>query len=136
EEEALYTSARYRIEHENVFTHYAGVILDLTGFLSAYASYTSIFNPQTARDRNGRYLDPLEGANYEAGLKVDLLDGRLRASGAVFRIEQDNFPVPDDGHFIPGTTDVASRPVKGVVAKGYELEMQGQPLPGWDISAG
>lgn len=136
EEEALYTSARYRIGHENVFTHYAGVILDLTGFLSAYASYTSIFNPQTARDRNGRYLDPLEGANYEAGLKVDLLDGRLRASGAVFRIEQDNFPVPDDGHFIPGTTDVASRPVKGVVAKGYELEMQGQPLPGWDISAG
>ena len=70
------------------------------------------------------------------------MDGRLRASAAVFRIEQSNFAVPDidpetgDPYFIPGTTDVASRAAKGVVSKGYELEMQGEPLRGWDISAG
>ena len=68
EEEALYTPEAYRIEHRNVFTPYAGLILDFTDFLSAYASYTSIFNPQTARDRTGRYLDPVEGDNYEGGL--------------------------------------------------------------------
>jgi outer membrane receptor for ferric coprogen and ferric-rhodotorulic acid len=136
EEEALYTPEPYRIEHDNVITPYAGLILDFTDYLSAYVSYTSIFNPQTARDRDGRYLDPLEGANYEAGLKADLMDGRLRASAAVFRIEQDNFAVPDDGYFVPGTTDIASRPAKGVVSKGYELEMQGEVLPAWDISVG
>ncbi len=136
EELALYTPAPYRIKHKNQITPYAGLIFDLTGNLSAYVSYTSIFNPQTARDRNGRYLDPLEGNNYEAGLKADLMDGRLRASAAIFRVEQNNFAVPDVGFFVPGTTDVASRPVNGTVSKGYELEMQGEVVRGWDISVG
>jgi outer membrane receptor for ferric coprogen and ferric-rhodotorulic acid len=136
EELALYTPAPYRIKHKNRITPYAGLIVDLTDNLSAYVSYTNIFNPQTARDRNGRYLDPLEGNNYEAGLKADLMDGRLRASAAVFRVEQNNFPVPDVGYFVPGTTDVASRPANGTVSKGYELEMQGEVVRGWDISVG
>lgn len=140
EKEALYTPDAYRIRHKNVFTPYAGLVFDFNSALSAYASYTSIFNPQTDRDRNGRYLDPLEGNNYEAGLKADLMDGRLRASAAVFRIEQDNFAVPDieNGvpHYVPGTTDIASRPAMGTVSKGYEFEVQGEVLPGWDISAG
>lgn len=136
EELALYTPAPYQIKHKNQITPYAGLIFDLTENLSAYVSYTSIFNPQTARDRNGRYLDPLEGNNYEAGVKADLMDGRLRASAAIFRIEQDNFAVPDIGYFVPGTTDVASRPANGTVSKGYELEMQGELVRGWDISVG
>ncbi|MGE4431997.1 MAG: TonB-dependent siderophore receptor [Sphingobium sp.] len=143
EELALYTAEPYRIKHKNVFTPYAGAILDFNSYLSAYASYTSIFNPQTSRDRTGRYLDPLEGTNYEAGLKADLMDGRLRASAAIFRIEQDNFAVPDIDpgppeviHYVPGTTDVASRAAQGTVSKGYEIEMQGELLPRWDISVG
>lgn len=136
EEEALYTPAPFRIKHKNAFTPYAGLIFDFNKTLSVYASFTSIFNPQTARDRNGRYLDPLEGNNYEAGLKADLMNGRLRASAAIFRIEQDNFAVPDVGYFVPGTIDVASRPAQGTVSKGYELEMQGEVVTGWDISAG
>jgi len=126
----------YTIRHKNVFTPYAGLIADITDGLSAYASYTSIFNPQTERDRNGRYLDPLEGNNYEAGLKADLMAGRLRVSAAIFRVEQDNFAVPDQGYFVPGTTDVAFRPAQGTVSKGYELEMQGEVLTGWDVSMG
>lgn len=144
EEVALYTPVAYRIEHEKVFTPYAGLIVDFTDFLSGYVSYTSIFNPQTARDRNGRYLDPLEGNNYEAGLKADLMGGRLRASAAVFRIEQNNFAVPDTEidpgtglpYVVPGTTDPASVAAQGVVSEGYELEAQGEVLPGWDISVG
>lgn len=136
EELAMYTAEPYTIKHEGVLTPYAGAIYDLTDYLSAYVSYTSIFNPQTARDRNGRYLDPLEGNNYEAGLKADLMDGRLRVSGALFRIEQDNYAVPDTGYLIPGTTDVASRAVSGTVSEGYELEMQGEVLTGWEVSAG
>jgi len=141
EEEALYTPEAFTIEKETV-TPYAGLIFDITSNLSAYVSYTSIFNPQTARDRNGHYLDPLEGANYEAGLKADLMDGRLRASAAVFRVEQDNFAVPDidsdtgEPYLIPGTIDPASRPAMGTVSKGYELEVQGEVVTGWDISAG
>jgi outer membrane receptor for ferric coprogen and ferric-rhodotorulic acid len=136
EEEAMYTPAAFTLKESNVFTPYLGLIYDINDTLSAYVSYTSIFDPQNYRDRNGDYLDPLEGDNYEAGLKADLLDGTLRASGAIFRVEQNNFPVVDDGYFVPGTIDPAYRPAQGTVSEGYELELAGRPLPDWDISVG
>ncbi|WP_158500052.1 TonB-dependent siderophore receptor [Sphingopyxis macrogoltabida] len=136
EEVALYTPEAYTIRHNHRFTPYAGLVFDVTDNLSAYASYTSIFNPQTAKDRNGDYLPPLEGANYEAGLKGEWLDGRLRASAAVFRIEQDNFAVVDFPHKVPGTQDPAFRPAMGTVSKGYEAELAGEILPGWDLNLG
>lgn len=136
EELAAYTPVPFTLKHTNEFTPYLGVIWDFNDTVSAYASYTSIFNPQTYKDRNGDYLAPVEGANYEAGLKADLLDGALRASAAVFRVEQDNFAVVDPGFFVPGTIDPAYRAAEGTVSKGYEMEVAGEPLPGWDISVG
>ena len=78
-------------------TPYAGLIYDLDAHHSLYASYTSIFNPQNNRDRNGRYLEPLEGNNCEIGAKGEYFGGRLNAGLTLFRIEQDNFAVADPG---------------------------------------
>lgn len=136
EEVALYTPAAYTIRHSGRVTPYAGLVFDVTGNLSAYASYTSIFNPQDARDRNGDYLPPVVGNAYEAGVKGEWMNGRLRASAAIFRIEQDNFAVVDDGFFIPGTTNPAMRPARGTVSEGYEAEVAGEVLEGWDLSLG
>ncbi|WP_454714042.1 TonB-dependent siderophore receptor [Caulobacter segnis] len=136
EEVATYTPVAFTLKQKNVVTPYAGLIYDITPNVSAYASYTSIFDPQTYKDRNGKYLDPLEGDNYEAGLKADFMNGRLRASTAIFRVEQNNFPVVDAGFFVPGTIDPAYRGAKGTVSKGYEAELQGQVLEGWDVSMG
>ncbi len=135
-EVARYTPAPFTIRHDGRFTPYAGLILDLTSSLSAYASYTSIFNPQDNKDRDGNYLPPVQGANYEAGLKGEWMNGRLRASAAVFRIEQDNFAVVDEGHFVPGTTNPAYRPARGTVSEGYEAEIAGKVLAGLDLSLG
>ena len=136
EEVALYTPTAFTIRHSGRVTPYAGLVFDVTGNLSAYASYTSIFNPQDARDRNGAYLPPVVGNNYEAGLKGEWMNGRLRASAAIFRIEQDNFAVVDDGFFVPGTTNPAMRPARGTVSEGYEAEIAGEILAGWDLSLG
>jgi outer membrane receptor for ferric coprogen and ferric-rhodotorulic acid len=136
EEVATYTPVAFTLKQSNVLTPYVGLIYDFTSNLSAYASYTSIFDPQSYKDRTGKYLDPLEGDNYEAGLKADFMDGRLRASTAIFRVEQNNFPVVDDGFFVPGTIDPAYRAAQGTVSKGYEAEVQGQITPGWDVSMG
>lgn len=136
EELATYTPVPFTLKQTNVVTPYVGLIYDFTPNLSAYASYTSIFDPQTYKDRTGKYLDPLEGDNYEAGLKADFMDGRLRASTAIFRVEQNNFPVVDDGFFVPGTIDPAYRAAQGTVSKGYEVEVQGQVTDGWDVSMG
>ncbi|MHA6721316.1 TonB-dependent siderophore receptor [Sphingomonas sp. RS6] len=117
------------------FTPYAGVILDVTRNVSLYASYTSIFSPQSYRDINGNYLDPLIGKNYEIGAKAGLLDGRLNLSGAWFNIRQSNFAVyvPD---VLGPTGDYVYEAVDGTQSEGFELEAGGEPLPGWKLSGG
>lgn len=127
----------YSLSYKGVFTPYAGLIYNLTPNLSAYVSYTNIFKPQgNVRDRNGGLLDPLEGKSYEIGAKALLLDGRVLATAAVYRIEQDNLAVPDPGQVVPGTSNPAYRGAKGTVAKGYELEVVGKVTPQWDVSVG
>ncbi|OYX65138.1 MAG: hypothetical protein B7Y88_10765 [Sphingomonadales bacterium 32-64-17] len=117
------------------FTPYAGVILDMTSNVSLYASYTSIFSPQSYRDINGDYLDPLTGKNYEIGAKAELMNGRLALSGAWFNIRQSNFPVyvPD---VVGPTGDSVYESVDGTRSEGFELEATGEPLPGWKIAGG
>src|SRR3990170_2070204 len=69
DESGAWTAAAFEIEHNGVFTPYAAVIHDITDAVSAYASYTEIFQPDTKKDRNGKYVDPREGGSYELGLK-------------------------------------------------------------------
>ncbi len=136
EEAAAWTSEAYSYKHSSVFTPYAGLVYDFTDHVSGYASYTDSFKPQTAKDRTGAYLDPLIGNSYEAGLKAEFMAGRLNASAAVFRTDQDNYAVTDVGYFVPGTSDPASRPADGVVVKGYEMEVTGDLTQFWNISIG
>lgn len=126
----------YTQKESSVLTPYVGALYDLNEQLTAYASYTSIFQPQTSRDRHGNYLDPVKGNGYEAGLKGEFMDGRLNASLAVFRIQQDNYAETDAGFTVPGTATEAMRAVQGVTAKGYELEVSGALTPNWDLGAG
>lgn len=119
-----------------VLTPYVGAVLDITKTLSAYVSYASVFEPQTARTVNGDMLAPLEGNTYEAGLKADFFDGRLAASAAIFRMKQDNYAIADgDGIFAPdGST--AYHAVSGMKSSGFELEVNGEILPGWRVAGG
>lgn len=123
---------------DNVFIPYAGILYDLTSNHRIYASYTSIFQPQNARDRNGDYLQPLDGKAYEIGIKSAFFDDALQTSLAFFRIEQDNLAQVDVGYLIPGVTPptAASFAAQGTVSKGFEAEVTGQPVEGWNLSLG
>ncbi len=136
EEEGAWTSEAYSFDHSGIFTPYAGLVFDLTEQVSAYASYTDSFKPQTSQDRNGNYLDPLVGNSYEVGLKSELVEGRVNASAAFFRTEQDNYAIPDVGFFVPGTANPASRTAEGVKVQGYELEVTGELTEQWSLSLG
>ncbi|GEC17475.1 TonB-dependent siderophore receptor [Nitrobacter winogradskyi] len=116
-----------------VIPYYAAV-LDLTDVLSAYASYTGVFRPQSVLNEQGATLPPLEGTNAEVGLKSAFLDGRINASAAYFQVKQDNFAVPT-GSLLPGGIP-AYRPVDGVITKGFELEISGQLSRQWQLQAG
>jgi len=115
-----------------VVTPYAGVIYDLNDTYSVYTSYTQIYQPQLSKDADRKLLDPVEGDSYEAGIKAAYFDGRLNASFAVFRIEQDNV-----AQYVSGfDTESIYKPVKGATTKGFEFELAGEVLDGWNLSAG
>lgn len=127
----------YAFEHEREITPYAGLIYDINDIYSAYISYTDIFNPQNLQDKNGEYLDPIEGKNYEAGLKAAYLDGRLNATLSVFRIEQDNLGQIDPGNLVPGSVNQqAYVGAEGATSKGFDVELAGALTDNWNILLG
>ena len=131
-------ATRYDINNNNVFIPYAGALFDLSDRHRLYASYTEIFQPQNARDRNGALLAPITGKNYEIGLKSAFLDEALQTSLALFRIEQDNLAQPDSGFFVPNTTPPAeaSRAADGATSQGFEIEIVGRLREDWNLSLG
>lgn len=110
---------------------YLGVLVDLNATLTAYASATRIFNPQTETDADRRTLDPIEGRSLEAGVKGEWLDRRLQGSAAVFRTRQDHTAE------VAGTYANGTSYYKGVDATstGFELELAGALTRDWDLSA-
>ncbi|WP_448089726.1 TonB-dependent siderophore receptor [Pseudomonas azerbaijanoccidentalis] len=126
------THASYK-EH-GVVTPYAGVVYDLDDTYSVYASYTSIYQPQIYKDASGKTLEPVEGDSYETGLKAAYFEGKLNASLAFFRIEQDNV-----AQYVTTDTDTGQdvyKPTSGATTKGVELELAGELAEGWNLSAG
>lgn len=109
---------------KNNTTPYAGLVYDINDTWSAYGSYTAIFLPQTYRDTRGNYLPPVTGKSYETGVKSAWDDGRLTATFAIFRIEQDHAGQSIAGVYLSGSEQAYAQ-TKGVVSKGAEFELNG-----------
>jgi outer-membrane receptor for ferric coprogen and ferric-rhodotorulic acid len=112
-------------------TPYVGLTYDITPSLTAYGSYTTIFNPQSETDITGATLSPMEGKTAELGLKSEWFGGKLNASGALFKTRQDNTAEQVD--FV-GTRAY----YHGIDAesKGIELDLSGEVARGLQASAG
>ncbi|MFD2644191.1 TonB-dependent siderophore receptor [Pseudomonas japonica] len=119
-------------KHTGEFTPYGGLIYALNEQWSVYASYADIFKPQTELDVNSAALEPMEGANYELGLKGELLDGRVNTSFALFQIDQENRALYDGAS---GCDDcyVAGGKVR---TQGFDAEVSGEVLDGLQLFAG
>ncbi|MCE7761537.1 TonB-dependent siderophore receptor [Pseudomonas putida] len=134
---APYTSlTNHAATRESGFvTPYAGVVYDLNDQHSVYASYTKIYKPQSLRDSSGATLEPREGDNYEIGLKSELLDGRVNTAIALYEIKQDNLGVLSGG-FVEGTVrERAYKAVSGATTRGIDLEIFGEIMPDWNVTA-
>ena len=115
------------------FLPFVGATYDLTGNISAYASFATIFNPQTQIDVTRRLIDPIEGDNLEAGLKGEWLGGRLNASVAMFQARQKN--TAEAAGFDPTVGQTTYRGVDAT-SRGVELEVSGQLAPGLQATGG
>ncbi|MGL4316194.1 MAG: TonB-dependent siderophore receptor [Pseudomonas sp.] len=127
-----------KVDVDNEVTPYAGLVYDLTENISAYASYTEIFLPQSVRDSSGQQLDSIVGESNEIGLKGEFYEGRLNASAAVFQIKQDNLGqstgvLIDPSNPMGGYAYEAS---EGATSEGFELEVSGELANNWNATVG
>lgn len=138
QENNLKSSGKFSVNREIV--PYAALIYDLDKNFSVYASYTEIFNPLTATDVSGAVLDPVTGEAYEMGIKGEFYEGRLNTSMAVFRINQVGTALDDTSSPNPCLPNYTSGYCKVAAGKsrsdGFELEVSGEVLPGWQVNGG
>ncbi len=115
------------------FLPFAGLTFDLTGNLTAYASYATIFSPQVYLTADHSIIAPLEGKTYEAGIKGEWNGGKLTAAVAVFKTQEDN--VAESIGFDAG---IGQTIYQGVNAKshGVEVDVAGELFSGMQVSGG
>ncbi|MGH8653413.1 MAG: TonB-dependent siderophore receptor [Gammaproteobacteria bacterium] len=115
------------------FSGRAGLTFDVTGQVSVYGLFAESFDPVTDPGANGQILDPETGEIYELGIKTEWLGDKLGITAAVFRLDRDNIPIAaltgpgEDPFFISAGLQRSD---------GIELEINGEPLPGWNVSLG
>ena len=121
-----------RTRKDEEFSPRGGIIIKPQENISVYASYSKSFLPRSGEqfaNINGtaNALDPDTFTNLEAGIKWDFEPG-LSFTAAVFDIEQSS-PQPSDTN--PETLDVIDSTIQG-----FEIQLQGEVLPGWTMQAG
>ncbi|KTC44431.1 ligand-gated channel [Pseudomonas sp. ABAC61] len=130
-----YSSSRPNKVTRNL-TRYAGAIYDLDQHHSVYVSYTDIFKPQTELDASNGAIKPIEGKNYEIGIKGEYFDGSLNASAAIFRIDQQNRAKQLNSNQCTPRGTTCYEAAGEVRSEGIDLEINGSLIPGWELGAG
>jgi outer membrane receptor for ferric coprogen and ferric-rhodotorulic acid len=108
---------------ESKASPYAGVTVDITSNLLAYASYSDLYQPQDYYDINHHYLDPSKGKNYEIGAKADWLDKRLLTTLALYKAEQRGLGIFAGMDNATGQSFYAG---SDFTSKGVEFEISGR----------
>lgn len=132
---------------DSKFIPSAALHWDFSTDWSAYLSYAETFEAQGNRLRAltagqaipNEPLDPVTGAGYEVGVKGEWF-GRLNTSFALYRVERLGQAIAD-----PTFTTAVSRTdgarccyvaAADVTSKGFDAEISGTLIPGWQMFAG
>ena len=110
-----------------------GLTWEFTDTISSYVMYGQSFSPVLYDvDQDGKILDAEAGEIFEVGAKSEWFDGRLGVNAAIYRVDRENMPVAA----IVGPGDPPYSVSAGLQrSEGYEVEVNGELLPGWKISA-
>lgn len=118
---------------EQKISPYAGVNYQIARNAKLYASYSDIYEPQIEVDQNLDQLGAAIGKSYELGLKTELFDQRLLATGSVFKAAQENYA---DYAGFDSVAGVNYYQGIDVVSQGFELEASGCITDNWHLLAG
>ncbi|QEE23799.1 TonB-dependent receptor [Rhodanobacter glycinis] len=106
-----------------------GVVYKPAPDVSLYASSATGFQADSLLGEDGRPLPPSVSRQLEAGARFGLFDQRARLTVATYRIRLDHsvdLISPEPPYF--------ATPGPGQTNRGVEIEFEGQPLPGLDLS--
>ncbi len=111
--------SRARQTQEEV-TPRIGLLYQLTPEVGVFANASRSFKPNGGADAGGSPFDPEEGVGYEAGVKLDLLDGNLGMTLAAFHLTKENVLTadPNDPSYQMAMGEVRSR--------GIDLQFSGR----------
>ncbi|MDZ8227264.1 TonB-dependent siderophore receptor [Nostoc sp. ChiVER01] len=131
-EPAFFNSGDDTSQFSNALTPRIGIVYQPIKQVSLYGSYSQSFNPNVdVFSVDGSPLEPERGEGYEIGIKTELLEGRIFATLAYFDITKTNVATEDPN--FPGLGfSVATGEQR---SRGFEFDISGQILPGWNIIA-
>ncbi|GLO15654.1 second ferric pyoverdine receptor FpvB [Pseudomonas putida] len=132
-EQEIKNTSHFKANRE--VTPYAGLVYDLNDTYSVYASWTRIFQPQNLETASGTLLEPIQGTNYEIGLKGEHLGGRLNTSVALFQIDLENLPDQLQASQCQGGTTLCYESAGEIRSRGVEFEVTGALTENWQMSA-
>jgi iron complex outermembrane receptor protein len=110
------------------FSGRAGVVYLFDNGIAPYVSYSTAFTPTSFVDANGDLLAPMEGEQWETGVKYQPNEGQ-QYSAALFHISQENVATKEQ------PTD-PYRAVGKIESQGIELEAQTQLTEALSLQAG
>ncbi|MEH3098763.1 TonB-dependent siderophore receptor [Sphingomonas adhaesiva] len=122
---------------DDAMTFRGGAIYKPRRDASLYVSWSGSFEPQAAASQNtdaGGPFAPVTGGQVEAGLKTDLLGGRLQANLAAYRIVRRNI-LQVDPSLAPINGQDQLRPIGEVTSKGFEIDLATDLTPDWVLLA-
>ncbi|WP_414550065.1 TonB-dependent siderophore receptor [Anabaena sp. CCY 0017] len=114
---------------DSAFSPRFGLVYQPSETLSLYANYSRSFVPVGGQNATNTPFEPTRGTQYEIGAKADFLDGRLSATIGAYDITKSNITTadPDNRNF--------SIQVGEQRARGIDIDVAGEILPGWNIIA-
>lgn len=117
-------------------TFRAGGVFKPRPDVSLYASWSNTFEPQGIGSQDpdvGGPFAPVTGDQVEAGAKTALLNGRIQANAAVYRIKRQNI-LQVDTSLPPVNGRDQLRPIGEVTAKGFEFDVAADVTPDWVLT--
>lgn len=120
EQTALNRSTRVaNQQRKDVATPRAGLLYQLTPDVGLFANASTSFKPNGISGQ-GTVFSPEKGLGYEAGVKLELLDGQLGATIALFQIDKENVLTADPNN--PGENIAAGE----ARSRGLDMQLSGR----------
>ncbi|EKF20532.1 TonB-dependent siderophore receptor [Nitratireductor pacificus] len=115
---------------QTALTGQVGLVYRFDNGFAPYVSYSTSFDPIDNFSTTGEALKPLEGEQFEAGIKYESPDGRMFITASAFHLEQKNITAPNPDPTGSGLLQAGEARVRGL-----ELEAKTELTPALSLIA-